>query len=82
MNFKVNQFKRIDGEWGLFDKGTGQWNGLVSNLVKGEADMITASLNECCMRRKAVDFIWPLSSRSLGFAIKSNDLYFYQTFIF
>ena len=49
---------------------TEQWNGMISNLVNGEADLITAPLTICCKRTEAVDFLWSFSTQSLGFVIK------------
>ena len=72
LNFNIRQFKRIDGEWGTLNKETGEWNGMISNLKNGEADMITATLSQCCKRTEAVDFLWPLASINYGFAIKSS----------
>ena len=72
LNFNIRQFKRIDGEWGTLNKETGKWNGMISNLKNGEADIITGTLTICCRRTEAVDFLWPLGSVSFGFAIKSN----------
>ena len=73
LNFNIRQFKRIDGEWGTLNKETGEWNGMISNLKNGEADMMTGPLTICCKRTEAVDFLWPLASTSYGFAIKSNN---------
>ena len=70
LNFNIRQFKRFDGAWGSLNKETGVWNGMISNLKNGEADMITATLNICCKRTQAVDFLWPMSTLNLGFAIK------------
>ena len=71
LNFKIRQFKRLDGGWGSLDKETGQWNGMISNLVNNDADIITASLTLCCKRNEAVDFLlYPLAIQSLGLVIK------------
>ena len=72
LNFNIRQFKRIDGEWGNLNKETGKWNGMVSNLINGEADIITGSLAICCKRTEVIDYLWPLATISLGFAIKSS----------
>ena len=72
LNFQVRQFKRQDGGWGSLDSDTGQWNGMVSNLVNGEADLTSAALVICCGRTDAVDFIWTLSEGTSGFVIKST----------
>ena len=70
LNFKIRQFKRLDGAWGSLNKETEEWNGMIANLMNGEADMITATLNTCCKRTQAVDFLWPMATQNLGFAIK------------
>ena len=76
LNFNIRQFKRLDGAWGSLNKKTGEWNGMISNLKNGEADMITATINICCKRTQAVDFLWPMSTLDLGFAIKRLYLKF------
>ena len=75
LNFRVRQFKRIDGIWGIFDKNIGQWNGMISNLIDGDADLIAASIDQCCMRTMAVDFLWAFTKDRKGFAIKSMCMY-------
>ena len=49
---------------------TGQWNGMISNVVNREADIITAALTKCCKRTKVLDFFGSFSKESLGFVIK------------
>ena len=72
LNFKVRQFRRSDNAWGSLDKETGDWNGMISNLINGEADFTTATLDACCRRTEVMDFLWALSQFSYGFAIKSK----------
>ena len=72
LNFSIRQFKRFDSVWGTYDEENGLWNGMISNLVNGEADMITASLTSCCGRIEVLDHLWTLSQATLGFMIKSN----------
>ena len=72
LNFNIRQFKRIDGQWGNLNQETGEWNGMISNLMNGEADIQTGSLTICCRRTEVVDFLWPLATISFGFAIKSS----------
>ena len=49
---------------------TEQWNGMISNVVNGEADIISAALTKCCKRNKVLDFFGSFSKESLGFVIK------------
>ena len=72
LSFKIRQFKRIEGGWGAFDKEKSQWNGMVYNLVKREADILVAALDVCCGRTEAIDYLWPLKDTRTGFAIKGN----------
>ena len=46
--------------------------GMISNIVNGEADMITTSVTICCGRTNAIDPLWPLSETTTGLAIKGK----------
>ena len=50
---------------------------MISNLVNGEADMLTTALTLCCGRPNALDFFWTLSKTTTGLAIKGE--YFFLT---
>ena len=69
LNFKFRLFKRFDENWGSIDEN-GNWNGMVSNLISGEADIIVASLTMCCRRTEAADYLWAISNPIEVFAIK------------
>ena len=71
-NFQIRQFKRFDGVWGIPNKETGKWNGMISNLIKGDVDLLLTSLNVCCKRTDVLEFLWALSYATSGLAIKSN----------
>ena len=73
-NFQIRQFKRFDGVWGIPNKATGKWNGMISNLIKGDVDLLLTSLNVCCKRTDVLEFLWALSYATSGLAIKSNYL--------
>ena len=53
---------------------TGQWNGMISNVVNGEADIITAALTKCCKRTEVLDFFGSFLTESQGFVIKRKCL--------
>ena len=75
LNFQVRQFRRQDGGWGSRNSDTGEWSGMVSNLVNGEADLISVALSLApAGRTDAMDYIWTLSDGTLGFVIKSKIL--------
>ena len=69
LNFKFRLFKRFDENWGSIDEN-GNWNGMVSNLISGEADIIVTSLTVCCRRTEAADYLWAISNPIEVFAIK------------
>ena len=48
----------------------GNWNGMVSNLVSGEADIIVSGLIMCCRRTEAADYLWAINHPIEVFAIK------------
>ena len=72
LNFKTRLFQRIDRKWGIFNKESGKWEGMIENLQNGEADLIATSFTVTRSRVQAVDFILPLSENSMGFAVKSK----------
>ena len=53
---------------------TGQWNGMISNVVNGEADIITTALAKCCKRTEVLDFFGSFLTESQGFVIKRKCL--------
>ena len=70
LNFRIQQFKRFDGAFGTLDRETGQWSGLISNLINGDVDIGTGALTLCCRRTEAVDFLWTISQAQEAFTIK------------
>ncbi len=56
MNFTWSFYRREDRKWGskLED---GSLNGMVSSLVKGEADLIATSLTMKAVRHEGADFL-------------------------
>ena len=70
LNFQIRLFKRFDGGWGKVDEN-GKWNGMLSNLENGEADIGVNGFMLCCRRTEVVDFLWSTDNPSEVFAIKS-----------
>ena len=56
MNFTWRLYQRSDGKWGS-KQPDGSFNGMVSSLVKGEADLIATSLTLTPVRHEAVDYL-------------------------
>ena len=75
LNFTIRQFQRVDHSWGAYNKETGKWEGMVENLLNGEADLIATSFSVTNSRSEVVDHMMPISLQVLGFAIKSELIY-------
>ena len=56
MNFTWSLYQRKDGKWGS-KLENGSFNGMVSSLAKGEADLIATSLTLTPVRHEAVDYL-------------------------
>ena len=69
LNFKIRLFKRFDGKWGGIDEN-GNWNGMISNLMSSEADIVVTGLTMCCRRTEAADFLWTINHAVEAFSIK------------
>ena len=74
LNFQVRKFRRKDGAWGVLNSETGQWSGMISNLINKEADLISQTITQCCGRSEYIDFLWTLTEGSSGFIIKGIGL--------
>uniref|UniRef100_A0A3P9NHZ8 Glutamate ionotropic receptor kainate type subunit 2 n=1 Tax=Poecilia reticulata TaxID=8081 RepID=A0A3P9NHZ8_POERE len=56
-----------DGKYGSLDEGTGQWNGMVRELMDHKADLAVAPLAITYVREKVIDFSKPFMT--LGISI-------------
>ncbi|KAM7395268.1 hypothetical protein PAMA_006842 [Pampus argenteus] len=56
-----------DGKYGAMDEGTGQWNGMVRELMDHKADLAVAPLAITYVREKVIDFSKPFMT--LGISI-------------
>uniref|UniRef100_A0A8D3C0G5 Glutamate receptor n=1 Tax=Scophthalmus maximus TaxID=52904 RepID=A0A8D3C0G5_SCOMX len=56
-----------DGKFGALDEGTGQWNGMVRELIDHKADLAVAPLAITYVREKVIDFSKPFMT--LGISI-------------
>ena len=74
LNFKFSLFKRFDENWGSIDEN-GNWNGMISNLMSGEADIVGASLTMCCRRTEVIDYLWAINHPVEVFAIKGYTIF-------
>jgi ABC-type amino acid transport substrate-binding protein len=55
-----------DGRYGRPDLVTGQWDGMIGEVIRGEADIIIADLTVTATRQYVVDFTTPFMHTSLA----------------
>ena len=72
LNFTYTLFRRNDRTWGVLANGT--WNGMVSNLINGDMDIIGASLTYSLERFPVIDFIVPMAQNTEALFIQYSDL--------
>ena len=69
LKFETEIYFTRDGRYGIYNQETGEWNGMVRELVDGHADMaIDLSLSEA--RERAIDFAHPLFPIGLNILVK------------
>jgi len=59
-----------DGKYGSLNKTTGQWNGMIGEVHRGEADIAVGSITLTSQRAEAVDFLPPFRRLELKFLVK------------
>ena len=72
MNFTTRLWTRRDFNFGHRRPGnattpTGGWSGMLGNLLRGEADLIVASVTQTTKRFQAVDFLLPMGTETPAF---------------
>lgn len=68
--YKVHVVK--DGRYGVLDQ-SGQWSGMIGEVIRGEADLAVAPLTLTSVRERHVDMSTPFLQTGLGF-ILNRDL--------
>lgn len=68
--YKINLVK--DGKYGSLNPATGQWNGLVGELIAQEADLAVIDLSMTTQRQAAVDFTMPYMNTGVGILYKKR----------
>ncbi|KAL1020788.1 hypothetical protein UPYG_G00004680 [Umbra pygmaea] len=85
LGFKYQVHLVKDGRYGQQDKN-GAWNGLIGEVVRGEADLAVASLTLTAAREQAVEMSTPFMQTGISFIMRrdlaSEDNYFSFLFPF
>lgn len=66
-NISDSFYIRQDGKWGT-QNNAGEWDGMISSLLNGEADMLLAPLTMTVGRSQVVNFLLPLG-KSVFFTV-------------
>ena len=80
LNFTFELEMSRDGNWGAQNKGTGEWNGLIKDLIDDVADIASAPLTVLKSRSLVVDFLLPVQSDSNTFIIRKHSSYSWDLF--
>lgn len=67
--YKVHLVK--DGRYGQMDS-SGTWNGMIGEVVRGEADMAVAPLTLTAVREQFVDMTTPFMQTGIGFVLRRD----------
>ena len=73
LNFTYKLELSRDGYWGTYDKDTGEWSGIVKDLMDDVADVGFAPLTVMHERAQAVDFLLPAHSDKTTFVISRES---------
>lgn len=68
LNYEIHLVK--DGKFGTIDPATGEWNGMVGEVLRDEADLIIAPLTMNTIRAKFIDFSEPFMNFGLALIIR------------
>ncbi|VDL13937.1 unnamed protein product [Hymenolepis diminuta] len=68
LNYEMHLVK--DNKFGVIDPDTGEWNGMVGEILRDEADLIIAPLTMNTMRAKVIDFSEPFMNFGLALIIR------------
>nr|XP_022326097.1 glutamate receptor 2-like [Crassostrea virginica] len=63
-----------DNQYGRQDMQTGKWNGIMGELIDGEADMAVAPLTITLKRENVVDFTKPFMDVGISIMIKKPEI--------
>ena len=80
LNFTYSIATSRDGNWGSVNKDTGEWNGIIKDIIEGEADVGVALLSLTKSRSEVIDFMLPFYSDSFGFFVNTKSSYAWSTY--
>ncbi|KAK3753811.1 hypothetical protein QZH41_018461, partial [Actinostola sp. cb2023] len=76
LQFNYDLYIVKDAKYGGLDTATGKWNGMIGDILAGEADMALATLTTTAKRSRVIDFTFPYGEVGIGLltAVSEDDL--------
>uniref|UniRef100_A0A096M0P9 Glutamate receptor n=1 Tax=Poecilia formosa TaxID=48698 RepID=A0A096M0P9_POEFO len=71
LGFKYNVHLVKDSRYGAMDS-SGNWNGMIGEIIKGEADLAVAPLTVTAVRERFVDMTTPFIQTGLSFILRKS----------
>lgn len=71
LGFRYNVHLVKDNRYGVMDS-SGNWNGMIGEIVRGEADLAVAPLTLTAVREKFVDMTTPFMQTGIGFILRKD----------
>jgi ABC-type amino acid transport substrate-binding protein len=69
MHFDYEVYIPQDGQYGLYDKSTDKWNGLIGSVIDGTVDFVITDMIESPKRQKILDFSTPFLHSGVGVVV-------------
>ncbi|KAJ8371128.1 hypothetical protein SKAU_G00111560 [Synaphobranchus kaupii] len=71
LDFKYNLHLVKDGRYGIMQE-SGNWNGMIGEVMRGEADLALAPLTITAMRERVVDMTTPFMQTGISFILRKD----------
>ncbi|XP_035237149.1 glutamate receptor U1 [Anguilla anguilla] len=71
LDFKYNLHLVKDGKYGSLQE-SGNWNGMIGEVMRGEADLAVAPLTVTAMRERVVDMTTPFMQTGISFILRKD----------
>jgi ABC-type amino acid transport substrate-binding protein len=73
LGFTYEYLMPEDGKWGGYNATTKQWNGMVSELISGRIDMVSAHLSTNSVRKEVIDFSTSFMDSAIAAVVKGES---------
>ncbi|KAL5010168.1 hypothetical protein ScPMuIL_012473 [Solemya velum] len=73
LKFNYTMYVAPDGKYGAKDKDTGEWNGMVRELIERKADLAVAGISITYKREEVIDFTKPFLNLGITILFKKPE---------